>query len=117
MPEDDELSESIIIEYEIDGSFVTDDIITSIFCPEQIAEQLEFLGYLNKFKKHFRLSKKYVQTKYLMPIMSLYGSTIYISVHGNNKNQTYIVDNGDFGIIRLPYDLTDFLGESVEVVI
>lgn len=98
-------SESASLSYKLDDGTEINDMIEAVFDGSQIIEQLEYLDYLERFKEYFELDDSYVLCNTLLPLMELASGALYISINGDHQGVLYAVDNGDFGITRLPISL------------
>lgn len=93
---------SPLLSYKLDDGSEMNDVIEAVFDENEIIEQLEYINYLEQFKEHFELDDSYVECNTLLPLMELGSGVLYISISGVNKGVLYAVDNGYFGITKLP---------------
>ena len=65
--------------------------------------------FISEYVQHFDLSPEYVDCATLLPIVALPNGAVYASVSGIHRGKIYTVDSGDFGIVYLSANLTQFL--------
>ena len=83
--------------------------ISKIETVESIKNTLSYKKGLDELVKHFELTETYIETRYLLPFIELSGGEAYIALAGSNEGSVYIVDNGDFGVIKMSRTLDEFL--------
>ncbi|KXX68302.1 SMI1/KNR4 family protein [Flammeovirga sp. SJP92] len=83
--------------------------IEKVLSLNEIEKYCSDIEYLYEFQEHFELSNEYVDVKYLIPIIELFGGMLYVSSREKDRGAIFWVDNGDEGILKIADNLFEVL--------